>query len=338
MWFVAGLALVLGRRYWIAFGSGVAAVILPFVAANIAHSGTLLGLHASANLAPLSGDYLAARLQRVDAWLQPHSALASAGLFLVGAAWVGSVLNVDFRTRQVVGLAGVVAVAAAAGQRLLPRDSFWQVFPLCLLALIPTNALPPGARRLYVIAVVSVVGIVLTATHDGGAQWGARFLLVAAPPLIVLAAHGATEAMGAGRWQVIRIALVVLALIGGVATSRSVYLELRSAKREYARLVETTASMTNPGDVIVTNVWWFDQIAASLYRSRIFLYTADDLSAANALSDLSRMNVRRLELVWAADADASPNDIVRGSCFQVREVRDVPQHKLRLAAARCGTD
>jgi len=58
-------------------------------------------------------------------------------------------------------------IAAAAAERLLPRDSFWQVFPLSLLALVPTGSLPPTARRLYLIALVTLAGIILTATHDG---------------------------------------------------------------------------------------------------------------------------------------------------------------------------
>ena len=338
MWFVVGLGVVIGRRHWIAFGSGAAVIAIAFAVANLAHGGTLLGPHASANLAPLTHDYLAARWQRLDAWLRPHSVLAFAALAFVAAAWIGVMFNVDLRTRQIVALAGVVVITAAAGQRLLPRDSFWQAFPLSLLALVPTGPLPPLARRLCVITLVTVAGVVLTATHDGGAQWGARLLLVTAPPLMVLGAHGATEAMGAGQWQVARVALVILALIGGAATNRSAYQELRNTKREYASLVQTTTSLTAPGDVIVTNIWWFDQIAASLYGNRVFLYTADRDSATSALDDLSRANVRRLELVWASDADASMEDVVRGSCFHIRGVHDVPQHMLRLASAQCGTE
>jgi len=349
VWFVVGFGFVIGvpkeatrtfqvRGQTMAFGCGVAAVIIPFAVANLAHTGTLLGSHASANLAPLTHGYLAARWQRLDAWLRPHSVLAFAGLALVAAAWFGALFNVDLRTRQLVALAGVVVIAAAAGQRLLPRDSFWQAFPLSLLAFLPMGPPAPVARRLYVVTLITVAGIVLTATHDGGAQWGARLLLVTAPPLIVLAARGATEAMAEGRWQVARVALVILALIGGVATSRAAYQELRSTKREYARLVQTTTSLTAPGDVIVTNVWWFDQIAASLYGSRTFLYTADRASATTALDDLSRANVRRLELVWASDAEASMEDAVRGSCFHILAVHDVPQHTLRLASAQCGAE
>ena len=349
VWFVVGLGLIVGvsndaartfqvREQTIAFGCGVATAIIPFAIANLVHTGTLLGPHASANLDPLTHGYLAARWQRLDAWLWPHSLLAFAGLLLVAAAWLGGLFEVDLRVRQLVALAGAVTIAAAAAERLLPRDSFWQGFPLSLLALVPTAPLPSSARRLYVIALVTLVGIVLTATHDGGAQWGARLLLVSAPPLMVLAARGATQAVGVGRWRVARVALVLLTLIAGLATSRSAYQELRSTKREYARLVQTTASLTAPGDIIVTNVWWFDQIAASLYGSRVFLYTADRASATSALADLSTTNVHRLALVWASDADSSPDDVVQGSCFHIVDIHEAREHRLRLASARCGTE
>jgi len=349
VWFVVGLGLIVGvsndaartfqvREQTIAFGCGVATVIIPFAIANLMHTGTLLGPHASANLEPLTHDYLAARWQRLDAWLWPHSLLAFAGLLLVAAAWLGGLFEVDLRVRQLVALTGAVTIAAAAAERLLPRDSFWQAFPLSLLALVPTAPLPSSARRLYVIALVTLVGIVLTATHDGGAQWGARLLLATAPPLMVLAARSATQAVGVGRWRVARVALVLLTLIAGLATSRSAYQELRSTKREYARLVQTTASLTAPGDIIVTNVWWFDQIAASLYGSRVFLYTADRASATSALADLSTANVHRLALVWASDADSSLDDVVQGSCFHIVDIHEAREHRLRLASARCGTE
>jgi hypothetical protein len=360
VWCIAGLGLVIGLssdaartfqvgmskgaprtfqvREVILFGGGLATVIIPFAIANVVHDGTLLGPHASANLAPLTHDYLAARVQRLDAWLRPQSLVVFVGLLLVAAAWIAGIFNVDIKMRQAIALAGVVVIAVAAGQRLLPRDSFWQVFPLSLLVLVPTGRVPRPVRRLYAIALVTIAGIVMTATHDGGAQWGARLLLVSAPPLMVLTARGATHAMGAGRWQVTRVALVLLTLIAGLATSRSAYQELRSTKREYARLVQTTASLTAPGDIIVTNVWWFDQIAASLYGSRVFLYTADDASASSALDDLSTANVHRVELAWTSDADTALDDVVRGSCFRIVGVRDVPEHRLRLASALCGAE
>jgi hypothetical protein len=338
VWFVVGLAVVIGRGYSVAFGCGAAAIIIPFVGANLAHSGTLLGLHAAANLAPLSGDYGGARWQRFTAWFQPGSPLASLGLLLVTAAWVGRIVNMDLRVRQSFALVGALAVAVAASQRLVPHDSTWQAFPLSLLALIPTTTPTSGARRMWVVVIISIAGIILTATHDGGAQWGARFLLVTAPLLMVLGASGATDAMHAGRWHAIRIVLVVAVLIAGALTSRSAYQELRGAKRAYARLVHETASLTAAGDIIVTNVWWFDQITAPLYRSRIFLFTPDLVSTSTALTDLSKAGVSRLKLVWSSDGPTSPDDALHGSCFQLLGVRDIPEHRLRIASAQCRAD
>ncbi len=339
VWYVAGLGLVIGRRQWIAFGCGVAAILIPFAAANFLHAGTLLGPHASANLAPLESDFFDARWQRLDDWLRPYSLVAAVGFLLVAAAWISRIFNVDLRTRQTIGLLGVAAISVAAAQRLLPRESLWQAFPLSLLALVPTAALTPLARHMYIIVSVTAVGIVLTATHDGGAQWGARFLLVTAPPLIVLASRGATDAAGAGRGRSIRVVLVVLTLFAGLATSRAAYRELRGAKREYARVVSATASLTSPGDVILTNVWWFDQITASLHGSRVFLYAADRASVMEALAELTRARIHHVALVWTSEKGGEPlNAAVNGTCFQVLSVREIPERSLRIASVQCRTE
>src|SRR5699024_10959541 len=143
---------------------------------------------------------------------------------------------------------------------------------------------PAGARRLAVAAFVTVAGVVLTATNDGGAQWGTRYLLVAAPPLLLLAAQGATQASGDGRWRGPRLALLAVIQLAGAATSRNAYLELRGAKRNYEGLVTAVASVVPPGGVIVTNAWWLDQIAATLHRTRTFLYVPDADAAGRALT------------------------------------------------------
>ena len=172
-------------------------------------------------------------------------------------------------------------------------------------------------RRLYLLALVSVCGVVLTATHDGGAQWGPRFLLVSVPPLILLGACGATDAVGEGRWRALRIALVGLILVAGVATSRAAYRELRGAKRSYARAVMATAQMAPPGTHIVTNVWYLDQIAATLHDSRFFFYVPDRDSAARALGELSRANVRQVVLVSSlGDSPAWLDPVALDSCFK----------------------
>jgi hypothetical protein len=335
IWYVAGMAIFVGPRYWTAFGSGAALIIVPFAAANVIHFGNPAGPHATANLAPLTVDFLSARRQRIDTWLSPRPLLAAAGLLLMAIAWLTHAV-LELRTRQVAALLGAVAVAIAAALRMVPRESIWQAFPLVLLALLPVSGSSDRLRRLYLLALVSVGGVILTATHDGGAQWGPRFLLVSVPPLIVLGACGATDAVGEGRWRALRIALVALILVAGVATSRAAYRELRGAKRSYARAVMATAEMAAPGTHIVTNVWYLDQIAATLHDSRFFLYVPDRESAARALDELSRANVHHLVLVSSlGDSPAWLDPVALNSCFSPVDVRDVTEHRLRMVSAEC---
>lgn len=88
-------------------------------------------------------------------------------------------------------------------------------------------------------------------------------------------ARAASDATGEGRWRYARLGLVAMVLVCGGLTSRAAYLELRSAKCNYAGTVAATASFVPPGQVVLTNLWWFDQVTASLHGTRVFAYAAD---------------------------------------------------------------
>ena len=75
------------------------------------------------------------------AWLWPHSVVAVAGFLLVAAGWLSGFFNVVVQGRQIVGLLGVAAISILAAERLLPRESLWQAFPVALLALVPAGRL-----------------------------------------------------------------------------------------------------------------------------------------------------------------------------------------------------
>jgi hypothetical protein len=335
-WYAAGLALVVGPRLWLPFGAGAAALLLPAAALNYRHFDNPLGAHASAVLAPIGESFLAVRWQRVQDWLWPGSAIEGAALALVAVAWLAAAFKVDVRLRQLAALAGAAIVALLAANRALSLPSFWQGFPLALLALVPTVTSSPAARRLGAAALVAVTGVVLTATNDGGAQWGTRYLLVAAPPLLLLAARGATEAGGAGRWRTPRLALLAVILLAGAATSRSAYLELRGAKRDYNGLVAAVASVAPPSAVIVTNAWWLDQIAAALHPTRTFLYASDQAAAARALARIRDERIDSVTLVWSGTESPFPlESAVEGTCFRITDVREIPLRQLHLATARC---
>ena len=111
----------------------------------------------------------------------------------------------DLRTRQLTALTGATVVAILAAQGVMPDRAFLQGFPVALLAFLPAATAPAGPRYLYGLAFAAIAGVVLTATNDGGAQWGTRYLLIAAPPLFLLAARATTDATGAGRWRGLRV-------------------------------------------------------------------------------------------------------------------------------------
>ena len=336
VWYVGSLGLVLGFRWWAAFGAGAAAILLPFALANYAHAGTVMGTHASASLVSLTDDYLSARWQRIDAWFVPDAAAAMVAFALVAAAWLTAVVNLDLARRQLIALAGVALVSVLAARQELPRESLWQGFPLALLAFVPTTPSAGRVRWLHAMAAVSILGIVLTAAHDGGAQWGPRFLLVAAPVVIVLAAHGASEALGPGYGRAARIAIVALILIAGLATSRAAYRELRGSKRAYARIVSTTAAVTSPGDVLLSNVWRFDQITAPLYGTRTFLYADSQQTTTGILRELTDAHIDKATLVTTMEEGGEALDrALAGTCFQIVDVREIRERSLRFASARC---
>jgi len=341
-WYAAGLALALGPRRWLPFGTGAAALLLPAAILNYLHFGTPLGAHAGAVLAPIGSPvFFATRWQRVLDWLWPASAADAIGLALVATAWVAALFKIDVRVRQVVALAGTAVITVLAARRALPAQSFWQGFPLALLALMPASTWTPAARGLALAAYVAVAGVVLTATNDGGAQWGTRFLLIAAPPLLLLAARSATDAAGTGAWRLPRLALVAMILLAGAATSRSAYLELRGTKRNYQSLVAATHTFTRPGDIILTNLWWFDQVNGALHGTRTFLYVADGAAASRALDTIHAEHIDAVTLVWSADATESPFPLepaLDGTCFRTTAILEADPRSIRFAATRCAAD
>jgi hypothetical protein len=289
-------------------------------------------------LAPIGTDFLAARWQRVEDWLWPTSIAETAGFACVAAAWLAALFRVDVRPRQLAALAGTAVVAVLAARRALPVQSFWQGFPLALLALVPAPAWPREATRLALAALVAVAGVVLTATNDGGAQWGTRFLLMSAPPLLLLAARGITVASTAGPWRLPRLALVAVILLAGAATSRNAYLELRGSKRNYETLVAATKSIARPGAIVLTNLWWLDQVTAALHGTRTFLYVPDGAAASRALAALRAGRIDTVTLAWSSDAAESPFPLeaaLDGTCFHIEAVHEVALRNVRFAAARC---
>ena len=93
--------------------------------------------------------------------------------------------------------------------------------------------------------------------------------------------------------------------------------------------------------MIVTNLWWLDQIAAALHGTRVFLYVPDGPAAARALATLRAERIDAVTLAWSADGAESPfalDAALDGTCFRTTAIRDATLRSMRFAAARCAAE
>jgi len=153
--------------------AGVCAALLPLEVYTIAHFGSFVPGHISAN-AGLSNQFWAAeRLKLASDWLVP-------------SPW-------------------------GAGGPSRP-GSFWSVAPVAVVGAVALAAHSERKERLFLalVALLTALLVLLTAPNDGGGQWGPRYLLFAYAPLAVLAADAVPESPRRAA-SVLLIVLVVAA-------------------------------------------------------------------------------------------------------------------------------
>ena len=318
-----------------------AALILGvFTLLNFLESGNLMGPHASANLAPLLDDWAGARLQRGALWFWPgwggSSMVWVGGILVLTASWVAFFLGVNARLCQATALMAVAVLALDAATGAYPRESLWSCWPAGLLLMVPSTRGNELAAPWW-LALFTVVAVWLSSTHDGGAQWGPRFVLIAAPAMIVVAAANMSDAAGPGLAQRFRQAVVLIVLLAGLWTTRAAYRELRGTKQFYAQLIEAVDRVVESGSVIVFSTWWFDQVVASLHSTRTFLYADGAPAAAAILRELQAAGIHDAVFVWSREQseDGAAAQAVNHSCYQITETADVPERHLRIVKVRC---
>jgi hypothetical protein len=301
-----------------AVAAGMAAALLPLLSYTLVHFGHPVPPHIAGNPGLVSGDWASMRQSVTLAWFVSRG-----------------------------------------------PSNFWRIAPAILLAFVwrPTSHAGAGARRgrpfLLAVAVLTVALVVLVAPNDGGAQWGPRYLLLAYLPLAILATDTLTYVvrlvgalrrgrMGArlGRTgaQLVFTAAVAAAVaslfIGSAWLQRAAYKELRGAKQTYARLVEFVQSETAAGRAVVTDLWWVDQIAASLAQSRRFFFASDADAAADVLRRLSEAGEREVTLIRSpVDSPGHFTLWLKDSCYTGGRERGNGEGLIAIQLTRsCSTD
>jgi hypothetical protein len=155
---------------------------------------------------------------------------------------------------------------------------------------IATEAQRPMARYLIASAVLILIGTAVLVPTSGGAQWSPRFLLAVAPLLAVVAAAPARPVLDSAvrrpatvkgiTWMACAILLASFVM----QTSGVFWLQL--SKVRHARLTAWVGNHTSPGDVLISNVFWFPEVTATLAPARrmLFSWSSADVPAMAAMA------------------------------------------------------
>ena len=337
VWFVVALGwLGMPRSVSLRLAGGVAGVLALFAAWNVFHGNSFMGTHATANLTALVYEnWLSTVAERALLWLVPQQAIVGAAALLLGVAYVLSARRSQWSL--VIGASAVLLVGLAAVSRELSREQILSAWPLGALALIPTAG-RAAMRQLRSITALTVVAILVTATNDGGAQWGPRYLLVAMPSwLLLVAANLGNMTTGEGTARRINVVAIALLLCGSLMITRHAYRDLRGTKRIYSELVARIDDGRRGARYVQTDVWWVDQVAASLYGDVTFLSTRDQGAARLTLRTLQEAGIDEVAVV-AATAPTGMNSLVdaaKTTCYTGRDVTLLQPHDLTLTLLTC---
>src|SRR5262249_61799815 len=111
--------------------------------------------------------------------------------------------------------------------------------------------------------------------------------------------------------------------------------------RTHERIVQFVESETPPGSYIVTDLWWFDQVTAGLYPTRVTLFVDN---AQNAQRAAELLRAARNVFVVRSDMESPPDALQEwqdGALFPIGRRASIPERSLtltELSTARRGAE
>ena len=129
-----------------------------------------------------------------------------------------------------------------------------------------------GARFLIVLALLLILGTFVIVPTDGGSQWSPRFFLAAAPLLAIVAGAALLRRDGMPDASTHRYVAATVFLASMVMQATGVGW-IKHGKVHNARLVAWIANETAPGDVLISDVYWFPELIATFAPTRRVLFS-----------------------------------------------------------------
>ena len=329
IWFVAALLAAhcvspmgLPRRRLVVALSGVACTVLFPAAFWMYHSSSPFSPHISSNAFQTSA-WLDLRLVLVTRWFFDANPI---GLASVAVAIIGAALCRRRRegVTQAVAVGACIVSVALAMSRGFGAQTVWAATPAVLVALLPSPA-RNGRPFLAVLASVFVALVVLTAPNDGGGQWGPRYLLLAWIPLSILTADSIEHFARRGGFWLVVVAVVVL---GSAWIQRSGYRELRTTKRIYGRVLDFVRQEVPPGGLVVSDLWWLDQVAAFATDDRQILFAPSRVEARQILELAQRAQIPNLNVIISRGEGTDVHSWVAGTCYVSTGTSSIPEREL----------
>lgn len=280
--------------------AGIALALAPLALFDLVHLGSPIGLHAEANRTAFDRYWIERHWTWLEIWLMPRGLAAVAVVLAVLAAAVNARVHPSHTRRaDLFVLACTALLAALAARRHIPIESWWAVFPASLLVVSMPWRRPSGSAFLVMLSLVQIAGVLLTAPNDS-AQWGPRYLLLAAGPLSIGVWHVLSTA-----WRERRLperTLVVVILAASLGVQRLAFKELRAARQHYSALQHEVVALAGTSPIL-TDVWWFDQETSACGPPPVHLFASDDRLATRALERLVTAGVSEVIVVTTERSD-----------------------------------
>ena len=319
----------LTRGQLAALAIGAAAALVPFTIASTIVSGQPLGAHISRNMSGIAAQWGSTRFESVGVWLATGDLAWIVSFVVVAiAASIAAYEPRLARAATVAGTSWVAVVAVAASMRGFDRSTLWNAAPaFAAIAAIPAWRLRRGQPFLLVVAGVSAALVALTTPSDGGAQWGPRYLLLTFIPLAILTADAFEAAIA--RWRIVGIVTAGAIIAASLVVQRNAYEDLQFAKRSYQHVVGFVERETRAGSCIVTDLWWFDQVVAALYPTRVVLFADTPAALADALRAATAMS--EVYAVWSGEESHGLGPPAVQPRFTIGRRADIQERSLSLA-------
>jgi hypothetical protein len=289
-------------RYGALAGAGAVAVLLLAIPMNLVVYRSPVPLHLSSEAAKA----VAHPPVRSALFAQLLLPMRFASLYVVGAV-LGVAAAWRYRTHRagdgwlaiVIGCVLVlltIAVVVPMWRTIVFGESMYQAYsmdsiahtwPFCIALVFlpllgPEGARGHVARYLCTAAALMTMGALAIIPSTGGAQWSPRYLFAAAPLLAVAASAPALRVSGMPprRAAVVMWTARLVLLCSAIAQIDGLRL-LVDAKSRNARLTHWVGNRTAPGDVLITDLYWFPGVTATLAPSRrmLFSWSSADIPA-----------------------------------------------------------